>query len=466
MKILITNTDVLNGGCAAMMQALLRLLPRAFGDHTEVLVYVNRPEAASRLYPNVAFRRWLYLSWEDAFKVGLPWRVQRFVNKVRFDLAARSIRRGLSSVARLLLTSEELRDLIEYSTADLIIANGGTTLVENYYLEPHIFDFDVTLFFRRPLIFFTQSLGPFLRRSNRVPLKQVFEKSALVMLRDKKSLDNLLSLGVARDNMCITADAALALADAGAIERAANNASPLRPPINVAISVREWKFFRTMSRTAGMDRYREAFRALTAHLVDRYKARITYISSCQGIPECREDDSAVASSIVETLPDGIRQFVAVDKDFHAPEELLSRLKEYDLVIATRFHMVIFALCVGVPALPVSYEFKTEELFAGLNQRDWVQDIEHISGDSLIRAVDSFIEAIPRERKSLFEAVERERVRAIESIELVKHAFERWKASAHFLPREARSCVCPRKKKNSAALADERMGHAKAKGILL
>lgn len=425
MKILITNTDVLNGGVAAMLQSLLRLLRRAFGDDTEFLVYVNRPEAASRLYPDVAFRRWLYLSWEDSLKIKLPWRVHRFVNKVRFDAGAYCVRRGLLSAARLLLTSEELRDLMEYSTADLIIANGGTTLVENYYLQPHIFDFNVTLFFSRPLIFFTQSLGPFLRRYNRLPLRRIFDRSALVMLRDRKSLDNLLALGVANANMYVTADAALALADADVIERAANDASPMGSSINVAISVREWKFFRTVSRTAGMDRYIEAFRALTAHLVKRYKAHVTYISSCQGIPECREDDSAIASSIVEALPDGIKESVMVDKDFHPPEELMSRIREYDLVIATRFHMVILALCVGVPALPVSYEFKTEELFAGLNQRDWVQDIEQISAGSLIRAADSFIQAIPRERKALFEAVERERVRAIESIELVKQAFERW-----------------------------------------
>ncbi len=426
MKILITNTDVLNGGVAAMLQALLRLLRRAFGDDTESLVYVNRPEAASRLYPDVAFRRWLYLSWEDALKIKLPWRVRRFVNKVRFYAGAHCVRRGFLSAARVLLSSEELRDLIEYSTADLVIANGGTTLVENYHLEPHIFDFNVTLFFRQPLIFFTQSLGPFLRRSNRVPFRRIFDKSALVLLRDRKSFDNLLSLGVANSNMHITADAALALADANAIERAADNALPLRPPINVAISVREWKFFRTVSRTAGMDKYREAFRALTAHLVERYKAHVTYISSCQGIPECREDDSAIASSIVEALPDGIRRSVVVDTDFHPPEELMSRIRQYDLVIGTRFHMVILALGVGVPALPVSYEFKTDELFAGLNQRDWVQDIEQISAESLIRAADSFIQEIPRERKALFEAVERERVRAIESVGLVKQAFERWK----------------------------------------
>jgi colanic acid/amylovoran biosynthesis protein len=334
------------------------------------------------------------------------------------------VRQRLLLAARLLLTAEELKDLVEYNTADLVIANGGTTLIENHRLEPHIFDFNVTLFLRRPLILFTQSLGPFRTPSHSVALRRIFDKSTLVLLRDRESLDNLLALGVANKEMYITADVALALGDADAIERAANNASPLCPSMNVAISAREWKFFRTVSRVVGMDNYIEALRTLTAHLVERYNARVTYLSSCQGVPEYSDDDSAIASRIVEGLPDGIREWVMVDKDFHPPDELMRRIREYDLVIATRLHMSILALSVGVPVLPIAYTFNGKELFERLGQGRWVQDIEEISGPSLLIAADAFLKAVPGIRRTLFGAVQREREQAIQSVEFVKRTFEK------------------------------------------
>ena len=72
-----------------------------------------------------------------------------------------SIKQGIPLLPHVFLDSTERRDLLEYKTADLIVSSGGTYLVENYSLAARIFDYQLSLYLDRPLVFFTQSLGPF-----------------------------------------------------------------------------------------------------------------------------------------------------------------------------------------------------------------------------------------------------------------------------------------------------------------
>jgi colanic acid/amylovoran biosynthesis protein len=179
-----------------------------------------------------------------------------------------------------------------------------------------------------------------------------------------------------------------------------------------------------------MQRYIEAMRTLTSYLVDKHNAEITYLSTCQGMPEYWADDSKLAQTIVDGLPDTIRRAVSVDSNFHRPADLAVILKNYDLVIATRMHMAIIALGAGTPVLPIAYEFKMHGLFERLGQGRWVQDLETISGDALITALDEFLEALPQLRESLFTAVEKEQVSAVASGQIVRQAYYDWRKAKH------------------------------------
>jgi polysaccharide pyruvyl transferase WcaK-like protein len=68
----------------------------------------------------------------------------------------------------------------------------------------------------------------------------------------------------------------------------------------------------------------------------------------------------------------------------------------------------------------------QELFERLGQRRYVQDIETLSGDALIEAVDQFLSQLPEIREPLFTAVEHERASAAASGAIVKQAYEEWR----------------------------------------
>lgn len=427
MKILITNIVTLNAGDAAILYATMDVLRDAFGDDTQFVVYDKHGALPGRYYPDVEFRKLLYLTRQDRASERAN-RLFRAIDSVRFKAGLWTTKYCVPLIPWALLAGTEHRDLLEYQTADLIVSSGGTYLVESYSLDARIFDYRLSLFLDRPLVFFTQSLGPFANESNRQALLPIFEKSVVILVRDEQSRQNLVDLGVKDTPVHVAADAAFAMSDAAALECAKAEARPLHNPLRVAISVREWRHFKTVKEQQGMERYRAALQALTCHLVETHKAEITFISTCQGMPEYWTDDSKLARAIADALPADIRAAVSVNSDFHAPAVLAELLKEYDLVIATRMHMAILALGVGTPVVPVAYEFKMRELFERLGQGEWVNDIETISPETLIERVDRFLEQLPSIRGPLFSAVQNERENAIASGQLVKEAFERWRAN--------------------------------------
>jgi colanic acid/amylovoran biosynthesis protein len=427
MKILITNTVALNGGDAAILEGVLNLLRSLFGEDTEFIIYDNQSEVASKYYPSLNFQKSLYQQLKRPTKskrLAPVFNLINFLNKVRFYVGLWAWTHNFRLITKLIASEEELKSIDDYSSADLIVSTGGTYLVENYSLDARIFDYKVSLAMKKPLIFFTQSLGPFSISKNRHALRQIFEQSLLILLRDYKSQNHILELGVQKARTHVTSDAAFALADLNALEKA-QAITHLPSPPQIAISVRDWKHFKAIDPHVGRKNYLKALQDLTIHLIEKYHAKVTYVSTCQGIAEYWTDDSKFAQEIVDGLPNSIKDAVNVDRNFHSPQTLIQLVKDYDVVIATRLHMAILSLGAGVPVFPIAYEFKTQELFKKLGCGHWTVDIEEIESQSLIQSVDSFLNSIPETCKTLFPAVKQEREQAWESSSLVKNFFEEW-----------------------------------------
>jgi colanic acid/amylovoran biosynthesis protein len=424
MKVLVTNSLVLNGGEAATARALVDLLRRAFGPETEVIVYDLRAEEARPYYPDLRLRP---LLWRRASRAP-AWRgLGEWIgslDRARFRKGARMWRAGRRRAARFLLTAEEIFDLEAYASADLIVSSGGTYLVANYDIRPRLLDFEISLLFDRPLVFFTQSMGPF-RPETREALRKILDRAALVLLRDDASLRHLRSLGVENPAVHLGADAVFALRSGEPGRSSA--APPPRSPgggLRAAISVRDWHYFKTLSKTAGMNRYRSAIAAATTHLVRERGAEISFLSTCQGIPAYWFDDGRVAQEIASSLDPEVRRHVRVDGAFRTPERLLEELRGFDFVIATRFHMAILAMLAGVPPLALAYESKTDELYRRIGIPHWVHDIEQMDGRLLCERVDRCLAELPQAREILSREVASERARALEAADLLREVVAR------------------------------------------
>lgn len=378
MKIVICNTALSNTGDAAIMLGTRAILENAIEAELEFSVRDQQPALVRREYPEFPVRPLFYERLSQYFqarflKIGIIWLL----------VTAWLIRTPFRGVVAAMLPDDIRGDLLDMAGADLVLAAGGTYLVPHYRIRPVLLELMIARALGKPYVLFTQSLGPFDSRDAKW-LKPCLRGATAIFIRDAESKKHLERIGIVGECVFETADAAFALAG----NKMHGRRRQSRPA--VAMSVRYWPHFSDHAED-GMDRYIDAIITLTAHLIDNHDARIEFISTCQGREGYWTDDSQLAERIAARLPERYRNNVAVNGESHRPEALLSRLREFDLIVATRMHVAILGLAAGVPVLPIAYEFKTRELFRKINKGRVIADIETVTGDVLCRETDRMLE---------------------------------------------------------------------------
>ena len=72
----------------------------------------------------------------------------------------------------------------------------------------------------------------------------------------------------------------------------------------------------------------------------------------------------------------------VDEPIHSFDDLVSAIRLTDIVVATRFHGVVFSYLLNRPVLGIAYQKKTMDLMTQMGQSDYVVDIISFDVDSL------------------------------------------------------------------------------------
>lgn len=395
MHVIIENTVALNTGDAAILVAIIDIVRAALGAETRFSVFDSAPEVARRYYPELDFHPLTTSLLSGHVRLfGRPRKtpVRRLLSQAQRAAFQRAIEDRLAGrpVRRSILLDARVHDNIAlYHSADLVISTGGTYLVEHYKLTNRFAELGKDIALGKPLVLFTQSLGPFEQAENQQQMKSIADAALLVLLRDAKSKAHLRSIGVDHDRLEVVADSVFGLANPEWIAGA-----PPRTPggrLRVAVSVRRWTHFQGHDPAGGTQRYEAAVAGAVTALVRDQGAEVVFLSTCQGIPDYLYDDSLVAERIFERLEPDVRRAVSVDHGFHSPTALMTALREFDFAISTRMHMAILGLCAGLPVLPIAYEFKTTELYKALGQGQWVSDISAIERDAFVALVLRFAE---------------------------------------------------------------------------
>ncbi|MER9681913.1 polysaccharide pyruvyl transferase family protein [Mesorhizobium sp. M0184] len=385
MKIIVETTVFLNGGDAAIQLATKRILTTAFGDDTEIVFADMDAQVAERYYPGNAFivfpsariRKNIFVRLLNKLTKG--WLQVNFVYSIL--IAMIFLERHLTWLKYPGHRGAVAHALREYIAADLIISTGGTYLSKKHpgSIALRLPEYERDIYLGKPPIFFTQSMGPFGDGGIFRRLASVLRKSPLILVRDRKSMAFAKELIGDTGNIETVADSVFVLTDQDKIEKrraASRVATPGRRP-RIAVSVRRWTDFGERDSEVGRAKYHQSVARAVVWLVEEVGAEVTFVSTCQGIPEYPFNDSDTARDVWIYLPDHVRNSVVIDSQFRDTETLLRKIDEFDGAICTRMHMCILCLCQGVPVLPICYERKTADLFRSLDLEEYVTLIDKI-----------------------------------------------------------------------------------------
>jgi colanic acid/amylovoran biosynthesis protein len=419
MKIVVENTVCLNTGDAAILLAIRHVFQSIVQSDVWLFVFDSQPEVAARLYskkeyPDVEFHKLLS---ESIFRYKHGRGLKNALKPVYNRLALWALRRfGKSGVLGFFFSKRDRLGLEIYKDADLVVTTGGTYLVETYNLERRLNQFRIDAALGKDPVFFTQSLGPFNKSYNRQELSPVFNRSPLILLRDERSRNHILDLVKDPGKCHVLADVVFALADTRRIEKRLASSQPPKATGRVAISVRHWNY--VSDGEGGMRRYLDSIREIATILVRDHGKAVTFVSTCQGVPEYAHDDSKTAQAIVAELDPEIAEHVSVDASFHTPDQLMALVTGFDFVIATRMHMMIMSLCVGTPVLPIAYEFKTREVAKRIGVADVLLDIDTVTPREASEKLGRFAGNLDLYRRLSLQAVLEEHASAMSAADLL------------------------------------------------
>lgn len=371
MKVTVTNTALLNGGDAAIMQGTAQILRQAFGPQLAICLRDQQPEAARALYPDYPIAALFHdrlVEWRGSGRTKL--------SLLLLCLAALAWRTPLRASALRLLPLGLREELCDFAASDLIVSAGGTYLVPHYRLRPKLLELLVARLAGRPYVLFTQSLGPF--DKDRRLLAWLLRGARAILVRDRRSAERLERLGVPETRIVLCADAAFAMPESAGRQHRPSNAT------RIGISVRDWPHF-AGEVSAAMDRYLDGVAATVTELIEETDAEVTFISTCQGNGSYWTDDATTADAVVGRLPEALRERVKVDRSYRKPEDLRRELGRFDLFVATRMHGAILALLAEVPVVAIAYEEKTTDLFGQLGFEAYLHDIETLDSGALTRS---------------------------------------------------------------------------------
>ncbi|MGB3553060.1 MAG: polysaccharide pyruvyl transferase family protein [Jannaschia sp.] len=383
MRIIVENCVFMNGGDSAINIALRQIVEETFPGAELIFADSGYP-AIARYYPDYAFTPLPSFVMDDAPSVRLA---ARLFGKYRKHLLARKIYLSASVIGTRILAglglplpTATMRAIRPYLDADLVLATGGTYLVSKYDYSRRILEFRKDYQLGLPLAAFTQSFEAFADDFRSRELAPLLDRMAIILVRHETSRIHVHDLTGRSDHVVPVADAVFALWEPGPTsvpDRRARSGRAPDAPLRIAIAVRKLKAYGDRDRVTGEEKFRASICAAVTALVRDRGAEVTFISTCQGIPEYWTDDSAVAEEFATHLPPDVSPHVTVDRSFHTPQDLIEVLRSFDGVIPCRLHMAILSICANTPVLPVSYEPKFEETFAELGAPDLVTEIGEI-----------------------------------------------------------------------------------------
>ena len=272
--------------------------------------------------------------------------------------------------------------------ADLIISCGGGYMqshgIKKFFTDysSHYLQLLCSVSCKKKLVIFAQTIGPFDNYSKKLT-KKIFEKSKLILVREKRSLD-YVNNNFNLDNVYLTSDSAFLL------EKRETKFDVNKEFVNIGITAREWIYPNSNSKREKEIKnlnYINSMASFIDKIIEKKNAFVYLMPQCIG-PNL-DNDILISKEIIKKV-NNKDKCIIIDEDY-SPEELKFIYGKMDYFIGTRMHSNIFALSEGIPSIAISYDYKTDGIMNLFDMDKYVIKIEDINSDILYKKMLELME---------------------------------------------------------------------------
>jgi polysaccharide pyruvyl transferase WcaK-like protein len=282
------------------------------------------------------------------------------------------------------------------STSDESFKESASLLPPNLYwritwwslLFERTFEILVAKYFRRHVIVFPNSVGPFKTSLGRQMARIALNHCDQVLIRDSISLEIVKSLGI-RTPYVLTNDTALLF----------EHRKPLFEPLwKPSVGVCPGVYSNALPKEKILEYVTEHALALDA-VVDKHGLDIVFIP--HDISGFEYDDLGISKLILDKMENQSRAQIIVSHDANEFKAYLSRMK---IVVTSKMHPAIFAATAYVPCVSVAYDHKQIAFHDTVNMKEYLMNIQDISSLSLFSRIDLLLRNIDKASASLKETI--------------------------------------------------------------
>ena len=288
---------------------------------------------------------------------------------------------------KLLLNKEQQKSYRLFAQANFLVVKGGGFLhsygnrLDGYVA--YFFLFDVLLAHRLGIKVFIMpnSIGPLKNKIARKIILKALSKCNLLTVRESVSYNLLKNYGL---NPVVSPDLGFYLKPSNDdlkdyLDKHKVDFSKKR----IAITMRPYRFDSSENGAILYKIYIKEFGNLITRLTEN-NYNVSLIAHTLG-PSDHERDVIALKDVIETLSEESLRNVVYLEDFELDCHQIEKLYSYyDLLIGTRFHSVIFALNVEVPAIAIAYGGnKSYGIMQDIGISDYVIPIEQITAEKII-----------------------------------------------------------------------------------
>jgi polysaccharide pyruvyl transferase WcaK-like protein len=229
---------------------------------------------------------------------------------------------------------------------------------------------------RCKLFFVSVGAGPIYSRAGRFFVKAALSLANFRSYRDESTLQYLKGVGHHAQNDRVYPDLAFSLPETVIPQRHLGKGRRLVVGLGLMEDARKYnvEMLASFTHAAYLESLVEFASWLLAHGHD---VRLL-IGSAEDTPVTQEFKSLLKTRSVKYEEERI-----IDAPAASGEDLLSQLAATDLVVATRFHNVLFSLLLNKPVIALSFHHKCSSLMSQMGLSEYSQDINSLNASRLI-----------------------------------------------------------------------------------
>jgi polysaccharide pyruvyl transferase WcaK-like protein len=274
------------------------------------------------------------------------------------------------------------KGIIQLRRVDALIIPGTGLLTDAYGLfnwGPYsLFKWSlIAKLCRCKLLLVSIGVGPLYGTPGRYLAKLILSLADFRSYRDDKSREYLRAIGFRVDNDSVYPDLAFSLPEA--VIPHADDRRQSRPVVGLGVMEYAGKYSTATPDQAIYTNYMEALGSFVEWLLDHdYNVRL--LSGDVGDKHTIQE---LKHSLRKRLP-GLDNARIVEEPVTSVGNLLSQIAATDIVVATRFHNVLFGLLCNRPVVSISFHHKCKSLMRAMDLEDYCLDINDLNAETIIR----------------------------------------------------------------------------------